>query len=363
MPITPSSDGARLRFSSVYRYAGSNMSRGHRLAGLLALTLIVAGCSGGGSGASATGPFSLQVVDAPLDPSLIDRVCIAFSAITVHYAGNPDARLDYEPLTSQVSPATHCTSGWDGTLPAPPVRLDALSGALTVHLVDSLEIPTGRATWIRLHFADGSYVVENGGGVVPLQCPSCEITDNNTGRGFKLNRTFEVTSAGLSLIADVDLRQSLLHENAGGYVLRPTVRVELNSRQGTISGSVAGAVITDRGGTAFTGGDTDTGCAVYVFPDDGSDLDDFHYGSNDQGSNVVTTASVRYIGLPDPDAYAYAAGALPVNEDGTARNYRVALTCDLDDPLTDDDGIDVFFTAPVTTSVSAGQTSDVDFMG
>jgi len=319
--------------------------------------LIVAGCSGGGSSSPATGPFSLQVVDAPLDASLIDRVCLDFSAVTVHYAGHPDVRLDYEPLASQVSPETHCTGGWDGTLPAPPVRLDALSGALTVHLVDSLEIPTGRVTWIRLHFASGSYVVDNIGGEYPLQCPSCEVTDNNTGRGFKLNRTFEVTSDGLSLIADVDLRQSLLHENASGYVLRPTVRVELSDMQGTISGSVADAVISGQDGTAFSGGDTDTGCAVYVFPDDGSEIDDFHY----DGSNVVTTASVRYTGEPDPDAYGYAAGALPVNDDGTAKDYRVALTCDLDDPLTDDDGSGVSFTAPVRISVSAGQTSNVDF--
>lgn len=335
------------------------MRRRHRVVCACAVTLFIGGCGGGGkSNSPATGPFSLQVVDAPVDPSLIERVCIEFTAVTVHYAGNQEVRLDYEPLTSQVSPETHCTDGWDGTTPVPPVRLDALSGALTVDLVDSLQIPTGRVTWIRLHFTDGSYVVDSTGGEHPLECPSCEITDNNDGRGFKLNRTFEVSSDGLSLIADVDLRQSLLHENVNGFVLRPTVRVELNEMQGTIAGSVAGALVTSLGGDTYTGGDTDTGCAVYVFPDDSSPLDDFHYG----GSNVVSTATVRYTGEAEPDAYGYAAGALAVEADGSPKDYRVVLTCDLDDPLTDDDGTSVTFTASETTTVTAGQTAEVDFL-
>jgi hypothetical protein len=318
---------------------------------------VLTACGGSGSSSPpATGALSVQVVDAPLDTSLIDRVCIRFTAITVHYAGQPDVRIDYDPLPSQVTPATHCTQGWDGVAPVPPVRLDALSGALSVALVDSQQVPVGRIPWIRLHFDTGSYVTDSMGGEFPLACPSCELTDNTAGRGFKLNRTFEMTSSGLALTVDIDLLKSL-HGDAGGYVLRPTARIEVNSSLGTIAGGVATDLLTLLGGELYAGGDTDTNCAVYVFPDDSTDPDDFHYS----GSNVVSTAHVRYTTDNAMFDYAYAAGALPVADNGDPLNYRVALTCNDDDPL-DDDMVDlVEFTDLQQVTVTAGQSATADF--
>jgi len=330
----------------------------------VAISALITACGGSSSPAPAerTGPLSVQVMDAPIDTSQIDRVCIRFLAITVNYAGKPDVRLDYEPLPSQVAPDTHCTDGWDGSDPVPPVRLDALSGALSVALVDSLEIPVGRINWIRLHFDAGSYVVDNVGGQHVLDCPSCEITDNNTGRGFKLNRTFEMTSTGLALTVDIDLLKSL-HMNAGGYVLRPTARVEVNALLGAIAGGVDAALLAELLGEAYEGGDVDTNCAVYVFPGDETDPDDYHYGD----SNVVSTAHVRYT-LDNPSYdYAYAAGALPVAENGDPLDYLVGLTCDDDDPLTDfdpetdDPALAVEFTGLQPVEVSAGQTAEANF--
>jgi hypothetical protein len=314
----------------------------------------VAGCSSGDSGPT-TGPLTVRVIDAPIDPELIDRVCISFTGITVNYAGNEDVHLAYDPLPSQVSSETHCTSGWNGDPPVPPVRLDALSGALTVALVDSLQVPVGRITWIRLHFDDGSYLVDNVG-EHPLACPSCEVTDNNQGRGFKLNRTFEVTAGGLGVLVDIDLLTSL-HQNATGYVLRPTARIEPDDSLGTIAGLVDPDLVDDLGGTAYTGSDVDTGCAVYVFPDDGTALDDYHTSD----SNVVSTARVRYNGEAPPFHYGYAAGALPGGEAASPEFYRAALTCDDDDPLTDDDGSVVEFTGEQTVEVLAGETTQTDF--
>jgi hypothetical protein len=321
------------------------------------IAALLTACGGSSSSSPpATGPLSLQVVDAPLDTTLIDRVCIRFIAITVHYAGQPDVRIDYEPLPSQVTPETHCTLGWDGVAPVPPVRLDALSGALSVALVDSLQVPVGRITWIRLHFDTGSFVTDSMGGEFPLACPSCEITDNNTGRGFKLNRTFEMTSSGLALTVDIDLLKSL-HQNADGYVLRPTARIEVNGSLGTVAGGVATDLLTFLGGELYEGGDTDTNCAIYVFPGDMSAPDDFHYG----GSHVVSTAHVRYTTENAMFDYAYAAGALPVADNGAPLSYRVALTCDDDDPL-EDDMIDmVEFTGLQSVEVTAGQTAIANF--
>jgi hypothetical protein len=140
-------------------------------------------------------------------------------------------------------------------------------------------------------------------------------------------------------------------------VLRPTARIEVDGSLGTIAGGVATDLLTLLGGEVYMGGDTDTNCAAYVFPDDGSDPDDFHY----DGSNVVATAPVRYTTANAIFAYAYAAGALPVADNGDPLNYRVALTCDDDDPL-DDDMIDmVELTGLQQVEVTAGQTAIANF--
>ena len=204
---------------------------------LLVGTMLSA-CSGGGGGSSPqTAPLTLRVTDAPIDQAV--DVCIQFTRITVHYAGQDDVTLDYNPLPSQVDSKTHCMTGtfWNGQSPVPPVRLSALGGPLTVALAESLQVPVGRVTWIRLHFATGSYVEEMNGGVKPLTCPSCEPTDNNSSRGFKLNRTFEVEKGGLALTVDIDLLKSL-HVDSTSYVLRPTARIENTAALGTIAGIV-----------------------------------------------------------------------------------------------------------------------------
>jgi hypothetical protein len=325
--------------------------------------LLLSACHGGGGDDSpATAPLSVRITDAPANAADIDRVCLAIGGITVHYAGGEDVVLDYDPLPSQVRSETHCIpegTTWDRdmTPDVPAVKMNALGGSLTVALVDSLQVPQGRITWIRLHLVPGgSYLAENGGAeyamaddsMAPnsLRCPSCEVTDNNQGRGFKLNRTFEVTSDGLAVTIDLDLGVSL-HEDVNGYVLRPTARIERDDMVGTITGAVDDVLIGDNGGVLFNGGtNPDTGCAVYVFREDNMGnvtLDDFH-----ADSLVITTARVRMV-----DArYAYAAGALP---EGT---YTVAFTCDQDDPLTDE--TDVNFPASRSgVRVTAGQTTSM----
>jgi len=335
---------------------------------VLCLAATITACSGS-SNAPTTGPITVQIADDPVDPAVIHEICIPFTGITVHYAGDDDVYLPYDPLPTQVSPVTHCTAGWNGEDPVPPVRLDALNGGVTTALVDSQQIGIGRITWIRLHFANSAYLFETAGGQYPIYCPSCEITDNNAGRGFKLNRTFEVTANGLALLIDIDLRASM-RKNIDGYFLRPTARVELNDEIGTISGDVHADLIASLGGTSHSGSDeTDTGCAVYVFPGDDSDLDDYHY--NDEPgtvpTNVITAATVRYNGGELPYNYSYAAGGLPGGANGAAATYRVALTCDNDDPEINDnpadteDGDDVSFTMAETVEVFAGQTRTFDF--
>ena len=179
------------------------------------------------------------------------------------------------------------------------MRLSALGGPLTVALAESLQVPVGRVTWIRLHFTTGSYVIETNGGEHALACPSCEPTDNNAGRGFKLNRTFEVESGGLALTVDIDLLNSL-HEDSSGYVLRPTARIENTAELGTIAGFVADSRIPPA--SRYVGTQVETGCAVYVYNgQDPTIVDDYH-----PSSAVVSSARVRY--SEALGRYGYAAG-------------------------------------------------------
>ena len=328
-----------------------------------ALTVLLAACSGGSSSPS-TGSLTLNVTDSAINTTAISAVCVSFSSITVHYASHPDVVVDYKPLPSQVTSLTHCpvqggwdgTGVWDGTGDVPPVRLNALGGTLTAALAESLQIPVGRVTWIRLQFTGNSYVLDSAGGTYDLQCPSCDVTDNNGGRGFKLNRTFQVTSSGLALTVDIDLLKSL-HQDSSGYVLRPTARIEPDDTIGTIAGTVDSSVITQLNGMTYDGSTIETGCAAYIFPGASVTPDDYY-----DGSPVYSTARVRYDMTTDPSApsYRYAAGALP------AGMYTVAITCSPDDPMTDNsntagDPNAVVFTAGQDADVVAGQTAAVDF--
>ena len=315
---------------------------------------VLSACGGGGDSSPQTAPLTLQVTDAPIDLTQIDAVCIAFNRITVHYAGQEEVTLDYNPLASQVKPETHCLTGtvWDGSPPVPPVRLSALGGPLTVALAESLQVPVGRITWVRLHFTDDSYVRDDTGGEHRLLCPSCEPTDNNTGRGFKLNRTFEVASGGLALTIDVDLLKSL-HEDSTGYVLRPTARIENTAALGTIAGTVDAGLV----GSTYDGTTIETGCAVYVYEGPGITPDD-HYLS----SPVFSTARVRYTDLLGEIASRYAAGALPGGTVAQPARYTIALTCDADDPEADDQSGAVMFTGAQDVEVVAGQTTTADFV-
>lgn len=330
---------------------------------LVSVLAALGACGGGGSDAPQTAPLSLRVTDAPVDRNAIDRVCIQFSGVTVHYASQDEVVLPYAPLPAQVSSATHCTdTPWDGQAPAPPVKLDALGGALTVALADSLQVPVGRITWIRLHFIpSGSFIVDNLTGRQDLRCPSCEVTDNNQRRGFKLNRTLEVEPSGIAVTVDVDLSKSL-HMNGNEYVLRPTARLELDNTIGTIAGTVTLGAIDSMGGEPYSGGPIDTGCAVYVYAGAGAVPDDHH---DDVDSTVVTAARVRFD--VTTGAYRFAAGAL-VDDVAGPKPYTVALTCSADDPMTDDPQIDdtateldtpVLFGMPHNVDVNAGATTTI----
>lgn len=334
-----------------------NASRAILTAGLIGL--LVTACGGGGG--SDTGALSVSVTDKPINESEIDAVCIAFNRITVHSANKGDSVILYNPSPSQVTPATHCmdTPVWDGVSPVPPVRLDALGGPLSVALAESIQVPAGRVTWVRLHFIPGaSFVQDNMGVPHDMTCPSCETTDKNQERGFKLNRTIEIPANGnIAVMIDIDLRKSLTQQDGSDtYVLRPTARMELDADLGTVAGEVDEAVISTLGGTTYTGTDIDTGCAAYAYSGYNVAPVDFY-----PDSPVVSTASVRYdtaMGV-----YRYALGGLLGGTASTPEPYTIAVTCDADDPAINESLTvnSLIFTTGQNADVIAGETTPIDF--
>jgi len=74
------------------------------------------------------------------------------------------------------------------------------------------------------------------------------------------------------------------------------------------------------------------------------------------GSSVISTASLKHdtaMGV-----YRYAVKALPRGTQSTLEPYSVAVTCDTDDPESDDS---LAFTAGKNADVVAGQTETASF--
>lgn len=319
-------------------------------------TAFLAGCSSDSD--APMGELTLRLTDLPLDVNNIDSVCVAFNRITVHHVEQGEISIDYLPTPEQMSDETHCPMN-GGTVR--PVKLNALAGPVSVALAESFQVPSGRISWIRLHFVPGESVVirKDAGFPYALNCNSCEPTDNNDGRGFKLVRSFDIPVNGnLALMVDIDLRRSLaFRPNAGEYNLNPTARIDIDDTLGGISGMVDESLIVEPG-TIFDGSAvTDTGCAVYFY-EAGTGPDDY-FEDRVETSPVITTASVRYdiaTGL-----YRYVTATLPGGTESDPILYNAALTCDLDDAEVDEE---LSFGPLIEDIAVVGgmMTLDVDFL-
>jgi hypothetical protein len=164
---------------------------------------------------------------------------------------------------------------------------------------------------------------------------------------LKLVSGFTVTqNNSTNLVIDWDLRKALTDPpGQPGFHLRPALRVTDLASYGTLTGTVAEALVTDESCTNDLA--LDTGNAVYLY----NGVVDVPGDIGDAVTEPFTTATVSQ---NEDGTYVYEVNFLSVGE------YTASFTCQAsdDDPAVDDD---IEFSAPQTLMIDDGLTTVIDF--
>lgn len=278
-------------------------SRGFASVIFSAVTLALAGCSGGSSGTPAAqnspgkAELSVSLMDAPVDDVI--EVNVEITKLTLKPEGDGPA-FDLPMVTSPIT-----------------VNLLELTEDNAALLVDGAAIEPGKYEWLRMDVnarIDGdtdSYVVTDTGAWEEIFVPSGRV---------RLVSGFEASAnEALMLIFDWDLRKGLVHPpGLGGYILKPAFRVIGTEAFGRISGTIDVATVTLAANDCNDDSDTDdfdVGNSVYIFA--GLDVvpDDV-----DEEADVTPLATVDAVLNDDSTGYDYST-LLPFGD------YTVAFTC------------------------------------
>jgi len=287
----------------------------------------------------SSGQISVAVTDSPVDYA--EAVVVQFTGVELKPKDGPAISHDFE------TPKT--------------IDLLAYQGEERAMLLDGEEVPTGEYTWMRLKVQADPDVV--GDSYITIDGADCELQiPSGDERGLQMIRGFTIGAGTTTdFTVDFDLRKSVLRPpgqttdlpvcDGQAYVLKPVLRVVDNLEVGTITGTVDGTFITGQCESTTSGVYPGN---VYLFgpvtvtqlgtPDDYDGIWDDMNG----GDDALTSAMV------DPDTLSYTIGFVP------AGNYRLAYTCDDDEP--DVDEVVTFTPADgVAVTVTAEQTTTVDF--
>jgi hypothetical protein len=310
-----------------------------RVVFVAAMALLLAACGGGGGGDGGgggaaplanTGALSLGITDAPVDD--LYAVWVTFTSVIIQPADGSD-RIVVDVTDDQGNGKS--------------IELKALGQGKTEMLLDEYPLPAGDYSWVRLVIDPlKTYVVEDEGGAeLLLDCPSC------TKSGLKLNRPFNMEARGwVAFTIDFDLRKSITLRQRNkpnpqdyDYMLRPTLRI-LDTE--IASAFIHGTVTDVR--SEQSNPDTPAGCMVYVYTGD-VETDDICMTQDDppvdcptDGARPHTEADVALD--TDDGFYKYRTGFLYPDL------YTLALVCEDDDPLLDED---LLFIGRVTVDAPA----------
>lgn len=296
------------------------------------MAVLLTAC-GSDSGGGSTGTASLSLTDAPIDKAY--EVVVRFDGVEFQPADGD--RVMFYVADDGLGSCEVVESLDETTIPCKVNLLDYQGIDEKVTLLDSVTLPSGQYSWVRLVLNEDPghiYLIE-GGSRYDLRVPSGAET------GLKLHGGFIVAAGNhTNYTIDFDLRKSI-HDpvGSGDYILRPTLRMVDNSEVGSLSGTIDSNIYVN-----------DINCtgAVYVFsagtPDAPDDID----GTEDP----ITTALISTDG-----AYEYTVGFL------TAGEYLAAFTCDAlaDTTTVDDDSEAVSFLSEAKVTITAGENTIQDF--
>jgi hypothetical protein len=290
------------------------------------MTLLLTACGGGGGGGDSTGTASLSLTDAPVDGAM--EVVVSIDGVDLLPGGGNRIMFYLADTTGTCEVVTTPDPGHPCQ-----VNLMDYTGTDRVTLLDTVTLPAGKYSWVRLVLNNNpGYIILLDGRQYNLQVPSGAET------GLKLNGGFKVAAGNYTdYTIDFDLRKSVHDpEGSADYILRPTLRMVDNLEVGTLSGNVDPNYFA---GGACTG-------AIYIFDADTPGAPDDEDGVDDP----ITTAMV-----PNDGVYGYTVGFLAEGD------YLVAFTCNAaaDDPGIDDAGI--AFQSQATVHITAGQNTVQNF--
>jgi hypothetical protein len=287
----------------------------------IVLLAYLAGCGGEGSGIAAdaapkTGRMTLRVTDSPVASA--ERVVVEFTGVELKPLNGDAEVFEFSPRQ---------------------IDLLALDGGGSETLLSDEELPAGQYEWIRLKVnagrdASDSFIELEDGAIHPLFIPS------GTQTGLKLIRGFTIGAGSThNFTIDFDLRKSVVHPPGLGepYLLKPVLRLVDNLQVGTLDGTVAAALIV-----------ADCEPAVYLFTGAGVVPDDLGSATAPLASTAVRLDTVT-------GDYVFRIGFVP------AGPYTLAFTCGADDDGAEVDDV-ITFAAPIDATVTAGQTTEVEFL-
>ncbi|MEO8065051.1 MAG: DUF4382 domain-containing protein [Pseudomonadota bacterium] len=287
----------------------------------IVLFAILASCGGGSSDSADSQPqlgtLNLRITDSPITSA--KRVVVQFTGIEIKPVGAATPEVfDFAPRQ---------------------IDLLALDGGGSEVLLANELLPAGQYDSIRLKVNAGrdgsdSFIELDDGTVHPLFIPSGNQT------GLKLIRGFTIGAGSThDFTIDFDLRKSVIHPPGLGepFLLKPVLRLVDNLEVGTITGTVAASLIVD-------------GCAPAAYLYSGAAV-----VPDDLGSATPPLATTA-VNLDDATgAFRFKLAFVPAGA-GT-----VAFTCAADDDAADADDT-ILFSAPLAATVTAGQTTTLEFL-
>ena len=252
---------------------------------LLALVLAGGACANGGSTAEGIGTLTLNMTDAPIDAANVEGVYISITRVEISKnAGSDEVWEELADYSSE------------------PLEINLLdyTGGLA-YQIGQFELEAGQYNQIRFHLdapvtgqgvptSPGCYIKFTDESTQPLFVPSGGQT------GYKVVGSFEVPLNGeVEVTVDFDVRSSVVVAGPTGapvqipggntrYILKPTLRLIVNSEAGSITGTV-----NDESGLIAT-----YPFVAYVYEAGDWDADEYNTPDADGKyfSNAVTSTNV-----------------------------------------------------------------------